>query len=323
MINAIRYITGRALMDFVSKAMTVPLVVLIVYFAASWHFGTCGGSWLCLAKFSASYLLLCIVIAIIVRPITAGWLFRHARRLVAKANQEWFTTDNRKPVVYLRPFQIDKNADGQLAFHRGAYKSGFSLEECMASAFRKTGPLVALTDPINSIDQVGAARIAAPDETWTTEIRRMIEEASFVLVALDPSESRRSEGLNLEIAFLRELTSPEKIFVYRSFAWGDDGFELAFGVPDQQRPKGSHLVVFDQQWTPRYFPFRALRGLYSLFLDPAINLRRALNKALADREFLPTWTPSALEYCSLLIHLGLTLSGWATYYLAFRYGKTA
>lgn len=321
-MNALRYITGRALMDLVSKVMTVPFMAFLFYSIGSWYYGSCGGFWSCAIKFIVGYALFILIFAFFVRPVFARFTHRFARELVVAAQEHWYANDDRQPVLYLRPFDIDKDADGQLDYHRGAYKSGFSIEECLVTAFRRTGPVVGLVDPFNTIRQVGVVRVFVEEHgDWLTMVRRMADEAKYVILVLD-NRSPNATGLGEEIKLIKEQIAPEKVVVYRPVSMvARDSFAEAFSVEDEGRGLGPQLVVFDGEWKPSYLPFRAVRGPYSMFFDPAINLRRVLNRALAGREFKSTWTPSALEYISLFIHLALTVLGWVAYYQAFLSGR--
>ena len=114
------------------------------------------------------------------------WLVTRGRRMRVSGVESVLAEDVRAPIVYLRPFGVDRVEIGKRMSSRVriSLREGFEMtyEERLARTLRKIGPFVAVGDPTERLPLLGAARMYAADEDWQEKVDELTARASVVLL---------------------------------------------------------------------------------------------------------------------------------------------
>jgi hypothetical protein len=120
-----------------------------------------------------------------------------------QAVREW---DERRPIVYLRPFQTDEgalpSAKGSLLLRAPAgLGRPRTFDEVLLETMSQWGPVLAIGDPRQPIPPLGAARIftEGAGKEWQVVVRALLEAASIVVISPD-----QSKGISWELEQVRE-----------------------------------------------------------------------------------------------------------------------
>ena len=132
-------------------------------------------------------------IAIIFGLTTARWLLRHAQKRLIFSLADVVSLDQRKPILFLRPF-----ADDHVLLHQlgkspiwWLFRCGTpapTLEQLVLERFTKLGPVIAIGNPGDKQAPFGAARSYLPTDDWRSRVTQLIVEAQFIIVCIDSSE---------------------------------------------------------------------------------------------------------------------------------------
>ena len=175
--------------------------------------------------------------------------------------------DTRQPILFLRSFshqapEINLETD---SFTEGGQNRIWpplrSLEERLVAALGDIGPVVAVGKPGEPLPQLGAIRFYFDDDTWRMKVQELISSSHFVL--LQPGQSRETEGLEWEMAIIREYAQPNQIIFsfmhWRRGSWSEaqtdyelfkTQFEKDYNVSLPQRIGNILFMSFDNSWTP-------------------------------------------------------------------------
>lgn len=145
--------------------------------------------------------------------IAASWLVEHSKRLLVPLAEEILDKDERKPVLYLRPFGIDAKVDlGEVenvaATPGGAsfYHTRSRVEDCLAH-LNAVGPLIAIGKP-GELPQTGAYRLYVSDALWQQAITDLLPHAELVVLSWG-----QSLGIEWELQeVLRRVNLPSILF---------------------------------------------------------------------------------------------------------------
>jgi hypothetical protein len=147
-------------------------------------------------------------------------LFRLRNRLLrnasqcraASAEEELERAGSRRPILYLRSFQLDERISqrGWAERFLGAYPSE-TAEQGLAKVLRRDGPVIAIGRPDETLPQLGAARFYVSHDRWQAKVADVAREAQLVVWATGVTE-----GLRWEISHLIEKIPPEKLIRNRS-----------------------------------------------------------------------------------------------------------
>lgn len=226
-------------------------------------------------------------------------LVNRGRRMRIGLAERALAEDVRAPVLYLRPFASDStdvtrwyltSTRLRISPRAGLEKT---YEERLARTLRDVGPFVAVGDPTESLPQLGAARVYAPDETWHETVDELSRRAGVVVL-----QAGEGEGFKWEVRQVVALDAPDRVIISlplpgkrnrRSPKERYDAFRCNFGdVFPRPLPESighCQFVYFDADWTPR------LLGERGVALPSGESERtRALGRLA--REFKVTWGPA-------------------------------
>jgi hypothetical protein len=235
-------------------------------------------------------------VAFVVVFLVSLALVTRGRRMRAAGADRVLVEDVRPPIVFLRPFGVDRVEIGKRMSSRVriSLREGFELtyEERLARTLRKVGRLVAVGDPTEGLPLLGAARTYATDEDWQERVDELTARASVVLL-----HAGESAGLGWEVRHVIELGAPERLILSLPLDAGRkepsrqeryDAFRRTFGdvFPRPLLEKIGHcqFLYFDADWTPR------LLGERGTAL-PAGESERARALRQLAREFKIMWGP--------------------------------
>ena len=210
-------------------------LVLLTYLVPGLK-GTVRGDWLVLAA---------LVVSFGVLLIGRQWRWERMR---ARLAPDVLAKDSRAPVVYLRPFEVDRTARG--------------FEGLIAGSLKELGPIVAVGRPDEELPPSSRiARAYLTDDQWQDRVSDLIGRARLVVTQIGTSE-----GLVWELIQAVHLLRPDQLLVclggrrhtdvrYQQFREQTSPI-FPRGLPDQIR--GSGFITFGPDWTP--IPSRELKS---------------------------------------------------------------
>jgi hypothetical protein len=241
------------------------------------------------------------VVAFPALVITAA-LVTLGRRLRAKGAEAALAADTRAPVVYLRPFDVDRVAMASSPTTRmrvRPFRSQFTrhYEQRLARALRNVGPFVAIGDPTERMPQLGAARLYAADADWQRKIDELTDRAGVVVL-----HAGESDGLAWEVDHVVADEAPERVIVSLPVTLQRgkpsrqeryDEFRRRFGdVFPRPLPATigeNQFLYFDADWAPHLF---GARGGAPPAAEPGSSgAQRALALSRLGSEFKITFAP--------------------------------
>lgn len=229
-------------------------------------------------------------------------------------------TDERAPILFLRPFADDVTTTLQPKVPAAGLQprfNGFSLRDChpvrlfrmlfnvgvdtseesLVRYFQKYGPVIAIGRPGEIIPAPGAARMYLTDETWQEAIAREFERAQIVVI-----QPGTSEGVRWELEQIRHCVQPQRLLLcltafhenpqayetLRALVQQTMGVELPRVVPFLRSPA---FVYFDADWSPtlQQLSYRS-PWLWSVMGD-ATDLNRTLQRFMEGIDGEPREEP--------------------------------
>jgi hypothetical protein len=170
-----------------------------------------------------------------------GWRWP---RMAAQLAPEVLSKDRRAPILYLRPFAVDRRA----AWY----------ERQIVRSLKDLGPIIALGQPEEEIPATQhIAREYVADDQWQDRVVDLIGRAQLVVIQVG-----KSEGLTWELTQVVRLVRPDQLLVclgpklkaeadtnlrYRQFRQ-QLGRLFPKGLPTE--PPGSAFIGFGPDWTP-------------------------------------------------------------------------
>jgi hypothetical protein len=183
--------------------------------------------------------------------VTSAALLMRGRRMRVKDAEGVLEDDPRPPIVYLRPFEIDRT--NRRAIAPDALR-GRTAEEKMAHALRHVAPFVALGDPTEDLPELGAGRLYADDDRWQGTVEDLTKRAGTIILYAGGG----SDGLAWEVQHVVGLGQPERVVLVQGRSKDYDVFCKTFahlfprGLLDNAAATSPYLY-FDADWTPRSF----------------------------------------------------------------------
>jgi hypothetical protein len=126
----------------------------------------------------------------------AGRVWTRGRRELALRLREVRKLDARPPVVLLRSFEDDNlplETRHRVLWFFSAAKEAFTLEEFVVNCIWRCGPVVAVGNPRETLNPLGAAREYVPDDKWKNAINDYLDEAVLVVCVLGSTPGLRWE----------------------------------------------------------------------------------------------------------------------------------
>jgi hypothetical protein len=178
----------------------------------------------------------------------------------ASAEDELERPDARRPILYLRSFQLDERINQRTWPERflGAYPSE-TAEQAMTKVLKSTGPAIAIGRPDEQLPALGAARFYVSHDRWQQKVADVTAEAQFVVWATGVTE-----GLRWEISHLVATVPPEKVILWahphllqlapreREAEWAKFRTTLGgvFPKPLPERLGEARFIYFTAGWEP-------------------------------------------------------------------------
>lgn len=259
-----------------------------------------------------------------VAPFVAFLLIHRGKGYVGRAKAAVYTeavargTDQRPPVLYLRPFKRDKlmSERALTAIVRGGMATN---EEQLAAIVEPIGPLIAIGVPGEKLPRPGAMRSYASDAEWQDVVKRWL--ASARLIILRPG---MSEGLWWEIRRAISTVGPERVLIlmtrvgrgeYESFARRLHD-TLSIVLPPfkviQRRRRVSGVFEFEKEWQSRFLAIRAPYWRRNPFQPLLPDLNYTLKPVFARLEV--RWSPSPVSVMQVvrtaLLAFGAVMTVW-------------
>jgi hypothetical protein len=188
-------------------------------------------------------------------------LRRTGKRLHVDA-QNIIRSDNRAPILYLRPFSHDREATSYGILRR-------PTEMILKSALKNVGPLVAVAKPAEELPPLGAARLHFKGSEWQDRVaelmsisRLVIIETGRVSLDVDITYEDYPQGLSWEMSKATSCVGPGKLLVSFFFAQildshsrknEFDAFKFLAGntwglqIPDL--PNNCYFITFPENFT--------------------------------------------------------------------------
>lgn len=172
--------------------------------------------------------------------------------------------DQRKPVVYLRPFRADASRRGlDLVPSRGgrwrARPIPVTHEEQIFLTCSLVGPVIGLGDPDDRSRFFGAHRIHVAGSAWQDAVLDLMNSARLVVLAPAPgADADADAGLRWEITQARQTVDPERLVVVLLETGSYQNFRLqaasVFPSLPVTAPPTPAILTFDSDWSPAIHP---------------------------------------------------------------------
>ena len=148
-------------------------------------------------------------VTLVLLRVRNSFILRAWKASARSAEQELQRGGFRRPILYLRSFQLDEriNRTTWLDVLLGRAKTANSEQE-MVKALRKLGPVIAIGKPDEKLPKLGAARFYASDDRWQEKVADVAREAQLIVWA-----SGHTEGLRWEVKHLIGNVPPERLLV--------------------------------------------------------------------------------------------------------------
>jgi hypothetical protein len=223
------------------------------------------------------------------------------------------TLDDRKPILFLRSFAEDDpklwyRMYRQTFYYGGYFQTIYTPEEVMADIFGNFGRFIALGNPGEGLAPRGAARSYFEDDKWQSELVKIIQAASLVVVQIG-----NGDALLWEIEQVVKRGLPRSTLFYlpkrksilfrtlresRTAPIDFDRFRLRLdsvlpkGLPREVDPGA--FIWFDGDWNPEvlqcvelsfrsYLPIAIRSRQYKIFIEIFMTLRPVLEEVFDTR----------------------------------------
>jgi hypothetical protein len=120
----------------------------------------------------------------LVLMFAAGYLYRLSKQLSLAAIPPRPSDDKRAPVLYLRAFKDDEQAQWGDSTEPLFIGNFVSQEERLVEVLRDFGPVVALGIPGEKLPGVGAMREYVSHDTWQQHVQNYMKNAALVVIRL-------------------------------------------------------------------------------------------------------------------------------------------
>ncbi len=180
-------------------------------------------------------------------------LFNYGRRLGIPSAADVLLRDQRRPIIYLRPFKEDRitSKRPELVTAIFGWVGLATEEEQLAYVMNDIGPFITIGRPGELLPQLGAVRIYVNHDEWQDKVTQMMHNARAVIIRLGQSDSLKWE---IEKAF--EILQPEQL-LYLVSENEMDNFRLR---------EPNHISVgmiggfqyFSKEWEPHWINLKEI-----------------------------------------------------------------
>ena len=255
-----------------------------------------------------------------VAGLLAVWglfLVRKGRRYSLPSLRQVLEDDKRRPVVLFRPFSLDGKPFGGTsslliqALGGPAHLPVFAtMEDSLKPVAERVGPFVAIGSPVDSIAQLGAARVYASEERWRAVVEILLRHAAAAIVVV--ADYGVTDWTYWEYETAKRLLPPERVFLLHVAGrrWLQPNSkatrfveELAFSTEILVHAARTPSVIrFDHAGTPQVVC--RPRFLNQVDLDP---MSDQLHAAFLASGLAPSCPPARNRPIVVVIVLGLAL----------------
>jgi hypothetical protein len=206
------------------------------------------------------FLMWLAALAFFIEPMV-HMLGRRAQRMRARnALQELLASGDKRPILYLRSFDIDQHAANSALLEVAAMAAPVATpEQELAKLLAPIGPMIAIGRPGERFPELGAARFYVTDEQWQQKIADAAAAARYVVLT-----SGITEGLRWEVGHLMRALPPEKLILWahpqllslpraqREREWGifRNSLGTLFRKPLPEKLGRTHFFRFDPSGEP-------------------------------------------------------------------------
>jgi hypothetical protein len=135
---------------------------------------------------------------------SASLEFKHDNRIAHAIGRDAIAEllqDIRSPLLFLRSFATQ-------AAHGQDVKDLRTIEELLADAYKKTGPLLALGDPGESIASLGSLKLYFDHNTWQAGVLYLMSISQMIIIQVGISP-----GTLWELAVAKRRLQPERVMI--------------------------------------------------------------------------------------------------------------
>ncbi len=146
----------------------------------------------------------------VVSRLRNRWIRQSWQLKARSAEEELARAGAKRPVFYLRSFNLDERLDKPSLFERlmGSIPLANS-EQVLTRQLRKIGPVIAIGRPGEKLPALGAARFYVSEDLWHQKVGDVVKVSQLVLWA-----TGITPGLRWEIGHLIENLPPEKLVLW-------------------------------------------------------------------------------------------------------------
>jgi MFS transporter, MHS family, citrate/tricarballylate:H+ symporter len=160
------------------------------------------------SEFFATILWFAFSVLVLSRPAVAS-LRRNWRAGARGAEAELQRSGSRRPIFYLRSFDIDQKIGRISIIEILAGRAFHNAEEALANRLRWYGPVIAIGRPGETLPMLGAARFYVSHDRWQGKVADVARASQLVVWV-----TGTTEGLRWEISHLLETLPPAKLIVW-------------------------------------------------------------------------------------------------------------
>jgi MFS family permease len=141
-------------------------------------------------------------------PMAAYLVILFRRAGARLAGDELLVSGSRRPIFYLRSFDLDKLIARASFFDLLAGPWLPNPEQMMARRLRRYGPVIAIGRPGELLPPIGAGRFYVDDNHWKEKVTDVVKAAQLVIWT-----TGTTGGLRWEVSHLLETTPKEKLVI--------------------------------------------------------------------------------------------------------------
>lgn len=214
--------------------------------------------------------------------------------------------DPRRTVLFLRSFRDDKRI---LAKYR---RTLLTEGEHLQAAFRELGPLIAVADPGEKLQGLGASPLVVREDEWPEAVSRQMKAAICVVIRLGDSR-----GVRREIELAHELLEPARVLLLNALdepthERAAKFFRERFGIALPTFLKQPSLVFFEEGWIAKRIPIHKwhLRGPFrATYLETGVRAALTTYAPRVGQELaLPLLSAARMLVAAFLVFVLLLLA---------------
>jgi hypothetical protein len=204
-----------------------------------------------------------VVVAVIAALVATRYrnvVWRLAKQAGARSAQAELSREgSRRPVFYLRSFDLDKAASRSSILDWLTENPRGTAEERVTGTLSRVGPVIAIGRPNERLPPLGAKRFYVSNELWKGKVSDVVKVSQLVLWA-----TGTTPGLRWEIEHLVNMRTPEKLILWphpralrlraaeREQEWVRflDMTGSVFPKPLPRRLRNTRFIYFDKLFNP-------------------------------------------------------------------------